>query len=249
MGKTFPHFWRIKTFLKWILLIHLGLLSTLIHAVEIQPRDSLHSGVVKEGDFTIFPQNRLGNGLYRNGTLMASEEDQQIIGSQPILGIESIVYLFRDVNGQEGLGLVNGINEGTGRLKKVGEEFYEFSNYEIGYQRIFRILQGKVFPVLEKLRTASGVTLSNTHAVFYHITESSNSSDNLTNSNDGWNYKFRLHLTRLGQPQLVSLYQISIVDQSPKPKLSWKNEFELIHRKKDGSEEIYNLQKITPQMF
>ena len=91
---------------------------------------------------------------------------------------------------------------------------------------------GKVVPVLEKLRTASGVTLSNTHAVFYHITESSNSSDNLTNSNPGWNYKFRLHLTRLGQPQLVSLYQISIVDQSPKPKLSWKNEFELIHRKK-----------------
>ncbi|MEC8478682.1 MAG: hypothetical protein VXZ12_09085, partial [SAR324 cluster bacterium] len=59
----------------------------------------------------------------------------------------------------------------------------------------------------------------------------------------------RLHLTRLGQPQLVSLYQISIVDQSPKPKLSWKNEFELIHRKKDGSEKIYNLQKISPQMF
>ncbi|MEC8183893.1 MAG: hypothetical protein VX208_02275, partial [SAR324 cluster bacterium] len=120
MGKTFLHFWGIKTFLKWILLINLGLLSTLIHAVEIQPRDSLHSGVVKEGDFTIFPQNRLGNGLYRNGTLMASEVDQQIIGSQPILGIESIVYLYRDVNGQEGLGLVNGINEGTGRLKKVG---------------------------------------------------------------------------------------------------------------------------------
>ena len=84
MSKTFPHFWGIKTFLKWILLIHLGLLSTLTHAVEIQPRDSLHSGVVKEGDFTIFPQNRLGNGLYRNGTLMASEADQQIIGSQPI---------------------------------------------------------------------------------------------------------------------------------------------------------------------
>ena len=96
---------------------------TLIHAVEIQPRDSLHSGVVKEGDFTIFPQNRLGNGLYRNGTLMASEADQQIIGSQPILGIESIVYLYRDVNGQEGLGLVNGINEGTGRLKKSERNF------------------------------------------------------------------------------------------------------------------------------
>ena len=175
---------------------------------------------------------------------MSSEADQQIIGSQSILGIESIVYLFRDVNGQEGLGLVNGINEGTGRLKKVGEEFYEFSNYEIGYQRIFRILQGKVVPVLEKLRTASGVTLSNTHAVFYHITESNNSSDNLTNSNPGWNYKFRLHLTRLGQSQMVSLYQINIVDQSPKLKLSWKNEFELIHRKKDGSEEIYNLQVI-----
>ena len=119
MVKTFPHFWGIKTFLKWLLLIHLGLLSTFTHAVEIQPRDSLHSGVVKERDFTIFPQNRLGNGLYRNGKLMASEADQQIIGSQPIRGIESIVYLYRDVNGQEGLGLVNGINEGTGRLKKV----------------------------------------------------------------------------------------------------------------------------------
>ena len=75
MGKTFPHFWGIKTFLKWILLIHLGLLSTLTHAVEIQPRDSLHSGVVKEGDFTIFPQNRLGNGLYRNGTCLLYTSD------------------------------------------------------------------------------------------------------------------------------------------------------------------------------
>ena len=145
MGKTFPHFWGIKTFLKWILLIHLGLLSTLIHAVEIQPRDSLHSGVVKEGDFTIFPQNRLGNGLYRNGNLMASKRTSRSSVPNLSSSIESIVYLYRDVNGQEGLGLVNGINEGTGRLKKVGEEFYEFSNYEIGYQRIFRILQGKSF--------------------------------------------------------------------------------------------------------
>ena len=149
--------------------------SSSLHAIEIQPRDEKHLGVVTEGDFIIYPQNRLGNGLYRDKILLISQTDQRIIGSQPIKGTKSVVYLYQDHNDEFGLGLINGENEGIGRLKKVGAEFYEFSNNEIGYQRIFRILKGRVIPVLDNLRTATGVTLSETHAVFYHITESSSS--------------------------------------------------------------------------
>ena len=226
-----------------------GLQGTSLHALEIQPRDEKHLGVVSEGDFIIYPQNRLGNGLYRDNILLVSQIDQSVIGSQPIKDTKSVVYLYQDQNDEFGLGLINGENEGIGRLKKVGAEFYEFSNYEIGYQRIFRILQGRLISVLENLRTASGVTLSETHAVFYHITESSSSQKMDEAEKPKWNYRFRLHLTRLGTPQVVTLYKVPLEDENVKLKLSWKDDFKLVHRKKNGSEDTYNLKKISPSMF
>jgi len=240
---------RVGPFFTLLVFLFWGGQSTFSHAVEIQPQDNQHSGMVTDGNFIIYPQNRLGNGLYRDNNLLVSKTDQMIIGSQPVKGTESAVYLFQGRDQELGLGLVNGENEGMGRLKKVGKEFYEFSNYEIGYQRIFRILQGRIVPVLENLRTATGVTLSETHAVFYHITESSSSSNAEDNAKPKWNYRFRLHLVRLGEPQVVTLYQLPLEDQNAKLRISWKNEHELIHRKRDGSEETLNLQKISPGMF
>ena len=55
---------------------HLGVS---LHAIEIQPRDEKHLGVVSEGDFIIYPQNRLGNGLYLDNILLVSQINQRII--------------------------------------------------------------------------------------------------------------------------------------------------------------------------
>ena len=218
-------------------------------AVEIFLRDPDHRGVIEFTPFQIYPENRVGNGIYLEKKLLDSHPQRVILNIVNIKDTDNHVYLYRGLNGVLGLDIVKNDTGEDVRFWKVDPEFYQYSNRTSGTRRVFRIFEDKIIPLLPNLRTGTGVAASQTHAVFYHITESSNSSDNLTNSNPGWNYKFRLHLTRLGQSQLVSLYQINIVDQSLKLKLSWKNEFELIHRKKDGSEEIYNLQKISPQMF
>ena len=207
--------WSVLMFCVSFLIV-ISLIINPIKGVELHPRDATHRGVVDEGGFTFFPENRLGNGLYREGKLLASKTGRSIISAKLIRGTNSVVYLYTALSDELGLGLVNGMEDGTGRLKRVDTEFYEYSNQEIGYQRIFRVLNRQIIAVLDNLRTGTGVTLSDTHAVFYHIVDSSSI---MVEGDSGeqvsvWNYKFRLHLARRGKPGVVNLYQFTIEDQS-----------------------------------
>ena len=55
-------------------------------------------------------------------------------------------------------------------------------------------------------------------------------------------------LTRNQKGELITeLFPLE--DENVKLKLSWKDDFKLVHRKKNGSEKTYNLKKISPNMF
>lgn len=220
-------------------------------AVKFHNRDANHRGLVESGIFQIYPENQEGNGLYLNGLLIISKIDRTLISAKNIKNTSSTVYLYSDFNQELALGLADGPEDGKGRLRRVDAEFYEYTNYDLGIQRVFRLLNGRIYPVYENLRTAAGVTVSNTHAIFYHITESGKVEDALENGSvkSRWYFKFRLHLAKRGQPGVANLPGIRIENDSARLRLFWQNDHILGWRKNSGEIQFYDLRVYAPEMF
>ena len=234
-----------------IFLLLLFLPGICIKATEIHNRDENHRGLLHKNGFSYFPENRLGNGLYREGKLLVSKTGNLIFDAIEIRNTNSVVFLYSDPNKNLHLGLVNGEGDGNGRFKQIDAEFYEYTNNDIGYQRIFRLLKGKIVPVLENLRTGTGVTLSKTHAVFYHIAESGTTIIKTESGDEtkAWIFKFRLHLTKRGHNSVITFYGLPIEDQMPTINLFWKDENILVVQKSNGKQLLFNLRNLAPQMF
>lgn len=218
--------------------------------MEFYNRDAGHRGLVESGLFQLYPENQIGNGLYLNRNLLVSRHDQTVVSASKLKNTASTVYLYRDANRELWLGLVNGTGEGKGRLRRVDEEFYQYTNHDLGIQRVIRILNDKIKPLYENLRTTSGVTVSRTHAVFSHITESGNvsASDNLSEE-PRWYYKFRLHLAKKGRPGVIALPGIRIENESARLRLFWQQDHVLGWRRSNGEIKLFNLLEYAPEMF
>ena len=220
-------------------------------SAEIFKRDQNHRGLVYKNDFSYFPENRMGNGLYRDNNLLISKPNITIFDALLIKNTNSVIFLYENELSKLELGLYNNEKDGNGRFKKINDEFYEYTNNAIGYQRIFRLINKKIIPVLEKLRTGTGVTLSKDHAVFYHIAQSGNTiiKDENGSETTFWNYKFRLHLTKKGNEKIMTIYNFLLEDSMPSLGLVWKNTNVLEVTKSNGKIVLINLKDVLPEMF
>jgi hypothetical protein len=95
---------------KYFFIVCSGLLwifsTNVIWAVESYLRDSTHRGVIDLSPYQIFPENRIGNGIYLEKRLLDSHSQRVILKIVNIKSTESHVYLFRDQNGALGLNIV-----------------------------------------------------------------------------------------------------------------------------------------------
>ena len=244
-------FFGLKFSTTALFLLTLVLQKFCLTAAELHPRDKNHRGLVQNGEFSYYPENRLGNGLYREGKLLASESGRLIFEALEIRDTNSVVYLYSDPSNELHLGLVNDEGDGNGRLKSVDAEFYEYTNNDIGYQRIFRLLNGAIVPVLEKIRTGTGVTLSDTHAVFYHIIKSGSTKVTTETGEEveTWSFTFRLHLTKRGQKGVVTLFGMDVQDKMASLKLFWKDEHTLVVSKSTGMQMLFDLKNYASKIF
>ena len=108
-----------------------------IWAVESYLRDSTHRGVIDLSPYQIFPENRIGNGIYLEKKLLDSHSQRVILKIVNIKSTESHVYLFRDQNGVLGLNIVKAEPDRDARFWQIDPEFYQYSNNITGLKRIF----------------------------------------------------------------------------------------------------------------
>ncbi len=222
-----------------------------VSAVEKYSRDAEHRGIVDLGPYQIFPENRMGNGIYLDKKLLESKPQRVILSIVSIKKTKSYIYLFRSQNGVLGLDIVKIDTDGDARFWKIDPEFYQYTNRTSGIQRIFRIFEEKIIPLLAHLRTGSGVATSPTHAIFYHITE----SEDITRLNsNGQNitqrvYTFRLHLINRKFEKFQSLLNLKIQDVSYRLKLKLVNEFYLSYKLSNGKKQTVDLRKYAPKLF
>ena len=222
-----------------------------IKAGEIFSRDSEHRGILDLEPYQIYPENRIGNAIYLDKKLLDSHPQKMILNITSIKNTKSHVYLFRAQNGVLGLGIIKNEEDGDARFWKVDPEFYQYTNRTFGLQRVFRIFQQKIVPLLTNLRTGAGVATSANHAILYHITDS---KDIARTNSSGQEiiqrlYTFRLHLINRDFEKIKSLFNLQVQDVSYRLKLKWVNEYFVSYKLSNGKEEIVDLRKHAPTFF
>ena len=220
-------------------------------AVEIFLRDIEHNGVIEFTPFQIYPENRVGNGIYLEKKLLDSHHQRVILNISNIKDTDNHVYLYRGLNGMLGLDIVKNDTGEDVRFWQVDPEFYQYSNRTSGTRRVFRIFENKIIPLLPNLRTGTGVTTSQTHAVFYHISNSKNVTSVNQNGQKTANrvYTFRLHVIKRDLEGTVSLYDLKIQDANYLLKLAWENEYSVSYKLSNGKKHIIDLRKYAPSLF
>ena len=220
-------------------------------AVEIFSRDTDHRGVIEFAPYQIFPENRIGNGIYLEKKLLDSHPQRVILNIVNIKDTDNHVYIYRGFNGLLGLDIVKNNTREDVRFWQVDPEFYQYSNRTSGTRRVFRIFEDKIIPLLPNLRTGSGVTPSKTHAAFYHISNSKNVTSVNQNGQKTTNrvYTFRLHVIKRDLKDAVSLYDLPIKDANYLLKLVWENEHSVSYKLSNGKKYIIDIRKYAPSLF
>ena len=225
--------------------------ANLAAAVEIFSRDSEHRGVIELAPYQIYPENRVGNGIYLEKKLLDSHPQRVILNIVNIKDTDNHVYLYRELNGILGLDIVKNNTGEDVRFWMVDPEFYQYSNRTSGTRRVFRIFEKKIIPLLPNLRTGSGLTASKNHAIFYHISNSKNVTRVNQNGQEITNrvYTFRLHIIKRELENTVSIYDLPIKDANYLLKLIWENEYSVSYKLSNGKKHIIDLRKYAPSLF
>jgi len=218
---------------------------------ESFPRDNTHRGIIEIAPYEIYPENRIGNGVYLKKELLDSNPDRMITTIVNIKNTKSSVYLYMNKSGNFGLGIIKNKDDGEARFWKVDKDFYQYSNRTTGMQRVFRIFNNKIKPLLPNVRTGRGISSSKTHVVFYHIIN----SEEMTIPNENGQaikqriYTFRLHVVNRNLEKMESIFNLIIKDTNYNLKLFWENEFSVSYKLNSGNKNIVDLRKYVPNLF
>ena len=241
---------KVKIFFVFTGLVLL-FLPQVVKAGETFSRDSEHRGILDLAPYQIYPENRIGNGIYLDKKLLDTHPQRVILNITSIKNTKSYVYLFRAQNGVLGLDIVKNEADGDARFWKVDPEFYQYTNSSFGIQRVFRIYQEKIVPLLTNIRTGSGVVTSANHAILYHITDSKDITRTTSSGQEITQrvYNFRLHLINRNFKKIQSLFNLQVQDVSYRLKLKWVNEYSVSYKLSNGKEETVDLRKHAPTLF
>ncbi|MBF0277901.1 MAG: hypothetical protein HQM13_08925 [SAR324 cluster bacterium] len=231
-----------------------------VTAVDTFPLDQDHRGLINllennntgsqyckycSGTYQIFPENRMGNGLYFQKKLLVTFPNRVILDLYEIPDAESLVYLYEEDDQNLAIGLHDFSGEDRSKIKRVDDEFYEVWAFSIGIRSIFRIYQNRLERVASHLRTVTGVTPSRSHVAYYHIAKSEIIEE------DGKEvriYEFSIHILKRSAA-LPRRLNVKVQDKRSILKLSWVNENTLRYQLSDGTFRDIDAAALLPDYF
>ena len=214
--------------------------------LEVFTRPQGQPAHVEVNGFQIYPANRFGNALYLDQALLKRFPERTVRAALKIRDDRGILALVEEQDGVRKLELIRTAEDQEGRLRRSRGEFYEFADYKAGIQQVFRIRGDHIELLSPGVRTASGLTLNDTHAVFYHISESVEVViDNQTKRR----YTFRLHLVKRNAPGKVMLRKLRIQDISARLRMNWRSTSVLTATLSNGTVLEYDLREHAPGLF
>jgi hypothetical protein len=196
---------------------------------------STHRGVVSVGNYQIFPENRVNNGIYADSVLMLSLPGQTLVdvGTLPPKG--RFVYLARQGETRT-VGVRSGAGDPPARIAEVSPGYFYVVTVLDGaaYKKLYRVQGATLTDLLPQSKTADGVTVGEKGILFFHIGKADEPEGAVPT------FAIGLHLAVLGEARVRHLPN-SLRNTLPTLKLKWLDDSTFQYTLADGTSETLSV--------
>jgi len=216
-------FWAVLLFT-----MSLIILAPPAQAVDQLPSGPQNRGVIQFDQYLVFPENRPGNGVYFNNSLLLHQDDLIITDVSGLDVDRRFVYLARDSQGKVSLGVrISEPADKQPRISEIGKGIYHLLLVLDGvvYKKIYRIVDNKLLDLLPISKTGDGLTLGPSGVAFYHVAASGGEANT---------FGMRLHVAMFAEDKRRSL-DLTIKNTLPRLNLKWINGDTLAYAQEDGT--------------
>lgn len=213
--------------------VSISVAETLPNKESITPAD----GILRlNNQFSIFPDNKLGNSVYLNKKRLVSRDDLTMVDI--VQAPEGYIYHGLDENGSSILGFAG--NENAKFIQLPGG-FYHLVTDENNKKKIYWINgKRKIEDLLPRRNSGSGLVFNGSDkAVFYHIAKGE--SVETEEGKERYQYTFRIHIANT-ETRSVRHLPVSIKDFSLRLRLEWADENTIKYTLSNGQVETVSIQ-------
>jgi len=217
---------------------------TPLHAAEPLPTGPTHRGTVAAGPYQIFPENRLGNGVYLDGVLLFALPGQTILGVAQLAPRGRLIYLARSSDGKRTVGVRTLAGDAAPRTSEPAKGYeYVTAGFDgLGYKKFFRITDTSITDLLPMSRTADGLTIGQKGILFYHVGSSAaaQAAAGAPGEPPAGAYGIRLHWLNADTGAVRHLGR-TIYSNAPTIKLTWLDDDQFQYTLSDGKTESLDI--------
>ncbi len=207
--------------------------ETLPDEGSVTPAD----GILKlNNQFSIFPDNKLGNSVYLNKKRLVSRDDLTMVDI--VQAPDGYIYHGLDENGSSVLGFSG--NEDAKFIQLPGG-FYYLVTDKNSKKKIYWISGNrKIEDLLPRRNTGSGLVFNGSDkAVFYHIAKGE--TIETEEGKERYQYTFKIHIANT-ETRSVRHLPLSVTDFSLRLRLEWTDENTIKYTLSNGQAETVSIQ-------
>ena len=218
-----------------VLLLGCALLGATAGAAEQFPSSPNHRGVAPFDPYQVFPENRAGNGVYLDNTLVFETKDQTIVDvlALPVTG--RFAYYALDAQGHGSFNVFVNAKDGKPRISEVVQNFYQLVVVLDGvvYKKLYRIIDHNILDLLPSSKTADGPVAGPAGVVFYHVATTVRDEEA---GQPKRGFGLKLHLALFSDNKVRHLAAL-ITNDRPDLKVTWLDDTHLQVTHADGRTE------------
>ena len=224
-----------------VLLVLLGmtLWAGGLQAAEQFPSSPDHRGIASFAPYSLFPENRPGNGVYLNDNLVLTEPEVTLLDILPLPATGRFVYLGRDAQAQSSLGVYTTTADRKARIKEITPGYFHVVMVLNGvvYKKIYRILEDKLQDLLPVSKTADGAVAGEAGVLFFHVASAVREDENGAEKSA---FGLRLHLALYDEERTRHLDYL-IVNGLPKLDMVWLDDTRIEMGLSDGRKQVLSV--------
>lgn len=221
-----------------LLVVCLGWAGSAI-AAEQFPSSPTHRGIAKFAPYEVFPENRPGNAVYLDNTLVFTQPDLSIVSVVPLPVDGRFVYYALDSQGQGQVGVFTQTGDSKPRIQQVTPAFYHVVVVLGGvvYKKLYRVVDNNLQDLLRESKTVAGPVAGPGGVVFYHVATAINTT---VDGQSQHGFGLKLHLAPYGNERVRSLTYL-ITNDKPSLALKWQDDTHIQVGLTDGRTQVIAL--------
>ena len=196
------------------------------------PTGPSHRGVVTQGAYQVFPENRPGNAVYGDGILLFSQPGLTVLDVMELPAKGRFVYVARDADQKRTLAVRTAGGDPAPRVTEVSKGYYFVVAVldGVAYKKFYRLTGNQLLDLLPSSKTADGLAVGEPGILFFHISAIERSEGETPK------YAIRVHLAAFGEERVRHLtYPLS--NAQPSITLKWLDPSRFQYTLADGRSE------------